>query len=295
MDNWLEMISPCHRIVGDADTHSGWVEAMRTIYDHELVIFSGASYVTEIERERYECPAGSYIIVPPGVRHVSRAASHEPGRRHWVHFDWVYAGDSSKLPWMTYSPARPMEELFHLAPSFVPKEILHGPVPRMALALDLFRRIASLYNSGSGRERIISRGLFLELLLELLAPALDEAAPREQAFRLASKIRRSLNKFAEEGQGDSESSLQTHLAKDLGLSYAHQCRVFKSCYGIAPLKYVGELRMTRVKALLRDTSASIAEIGMSAGFENPCYFSRAFRKSVGMSPREYRDRGESGS
>jgi len=77
------------------------------------------------------------------------------------------------------------------------------------------------------------------------------------------------------------------------MSYAHQCRVFKSRYGISPLKYVNELRMTRIKGLLRDTSLPVSEIAALSGFENLGYFSRFFKRSAGMSPRDYR-RGSEG-
>ena len=286
---WLDRISPCHRIVGSAETRPGWVEALRTIYDHELVIFTGASYAVEIGGQRVDCPPESFIIVPPGVRHVSRETSGSPGVRRWIHFDWVYVGDASSLPWMTYAPARPQESLFRPPPSFVPSGILHGSIRRMALALDLFRRIDSLFNGGSLRDVCVSRGLLLELFLELLCVDSVEQGQREEPLRLASKIRRTLNSFAEQ-PFQNESSLQDYMAQAGGMSYAHQCRVFKSCYGISPLKYVNEIRMTRVKNLLRDTSCPISEIATITGFENLCYFSRVFKKSAGMSPREYRKR-----
>lgn len=290
MDNWLEHISPCHRIVGEAGTRPGWVEAMRVIYDHELVIFTGSSYIVELEGARHECPPDSFIIIPPGVRHVSRASGRAAGMRRWVHFDWIHMGDASKVPWLTYSPARPQEALFRPAPDFVPKGVIKGPLVRRATVLELFSRLDSLFNSGSQRDVCVSRGLLLELLLELLAPEGGEAVSQDQSSRLASRIRGGLNKFAE-GRSSGERSLQDYLAKALGMSYAHQCRVFRGCYGIAPLRYVNELRMTRVKGLLRDTGLSIAEIGAMNGFESACYFSRAFRRSCGMSPREYREGG----
>ena len=72
------------------------------------------------------------------------------------------------------------------------------------------------------------------------------------------------------------------------MSYAHQCRLFKRQYGIAPVQYVAELRMTRIKAMLRDTSLGISQIAEMEGYENLGYFSRLFRRHSGMSPSEYR-------
>jgi AraC-like DNA-binding protein len=286
---WLSLISPCQRIVGYGSMAPYWVEPMRVIYDHELVLFAGADYVVEIDGVRYDCPRDSFIIVPPGIRHVSREVSGLRGVRRWIHFDWTYAGDASHVPWMTYSPARPDESLFRPAPDFVPKEILRGPVPAMRRAIELFTRVDSLFNGGIGREVCVSRGLLLELLLELLAPDSLETPRKGPSLRLASKIRRDLEAFAAR-PFEARFSLQDYMEETGSMSYAHQCRVFKSCYGISPLKYVTEQRMTRVKALLRDTERPISEIAALSGFDNLCYFARLFNKSAGMSAREYRRR-----
>ena len=290
MDGWLDRISPCHRIVGNARTEPGWVEAMRTIYDHELVLFDRTDYVLEFGKEGIECPSGSFIIVPPGVRHVTRETGGRSGHRYWIHFDWVYAGDSSDLPWMTYSPAKPDEALLRHAPDFVPGKILHGRMDGMNVALELFRRIDSLFNMGTGHEAMVSRGLVLELLLEILSPDAERRRTEDKPARLASKIRHQLNRIAAE-QPDSSASVQGLLAKS-GMSYAHQCRVFKKCYGISPLKYINELRMTRIKGLLRNTVLPVSEIAAISGFENLGYFSRFFKRSAGVSPREYRGRSD---
>ncbi|MFA6101661.1 MAG: helix-turn-helix transcriptional regulator [Victivallaceae bacterium] len=287
MNDWLYRISPCLRIAGNAPTQSGWVEAMRYIYEHELVLFEHSDYAVEIETEKIECPAGSYIIVPPGRRHISRETAGRPGHRYWVHFDWLFSGDSAHLPVMTYCPARPQEHLFRPAPDLVPSQILHGTVRNLNTTLELFRRIENLFNFGSGQEKMVSRGIFLELLLDLLCPENETRTPEDAAVRLASKIRRQLSRFADR-QVSATGSIQDFL-QESGISYAHQCRIFKQCYGISPLQYVTELRMTRVKNLLRDTSCSVSEIAGMVGFDNLGYFSRVFRKSTGLTPREYRN------
>jgi len=187
METWIERISPCHRIVGEAEHEPGWVEAMRVIYDHELVLFEGGTYIVEFQGESFSCPPGSFIIVPPGRRHVTRETAGKPGRRSWIHFDWVYEGDASKLPIMTYSPAVPDEKLFREAPPFVPEGVLHGQVDRMPVALELFRRIDSLFNMGGGREAAVSRGVLLELLLEILASESERKKPEDKAAGLASE------------------------------------------------------------------------------------------------------------
>jgi len=48
--------------------------------------------------------------------------------------------------------------------------------------------------------------------------------------------------------------------------------------------------ISEAKNMLVGGDRSISEIAYQLGFENPPYFSRLFKKEVGMSPREYKDR-----
>ena len=45
--------------------------------------------------------------------------------------------------------------------------------------------------------------------------------------------------------------------------------------------------MERACALLADTGCSVQEVSASVGFEDPFYFSRAFKDVKGISPRQY--------
>lgn len=292
MKEWLLRISPCPRIVGNEPAPRGWLEAMRVIYDHELVIFTGSDYLTGIDSEsgvrNYSCPSGSFLIVPPGVRHISREAAGRNGHRYWVHFDWEYAGDRSLTPLITYCPAPPRAEHFRLAPSYVPSEVFRGPVRDLPAVLALLKRLGLLWNSDRRRDQTVSRGLLLELLLELLTPDAEENShTRDHSSRLASRVRGELNRLGQLPLRDAPT-VKTCLERG-GISYAHQCRVFKEHYGISPLQYVNELRMAKIKNMLRNSSFSISEVAEKFGYDNPGYFSRAFRRYTGFSPSEYRD------
>jgi two-component system response regulator YesN len=65
-------------------------------------------------------------------------------------------------------------------------------------------------------------------------------------------------------------------------------RIFQQELGLSPMEYLNRYRIKEAKALLSQTGASITEIAAQVGFDDPAYFSRAFRKQVGFSPRAYR-------
>jgi AraC-like DNA-binding protein len=286
MSNWLYLISPCLRLVGEGLTSPNWLEAMRVIYEHELVLFSGCDYLVEIEGERYACPSGSFLIVPPGRRHSSRAVSGGRGHRRWVHFDWLHVGEHADRPVETYAPACPRLDHVRPAPDFVPGGVLHGKIAREKVLVELFARITRLWNQGVGREQLAARALLLELLLDLLCPEALEPPALNTSSRIASRTRAALNHLASLPVREAPP-IQNFLER-AGTGYAHQCRIFKQHYGLAPLRYVNESRMSRIKNLLRDTDYPISTIAEMLGYDNLGYFSQVFRKHVGVSPREYR-------
>lgn len=77
-------------------------------------------------------------------------------------------------------------------------------------------------------------------------------------------------------------------ARGLGLSYSHFRRVFRQQVGAAPHDYLLTCRMQHAAALLRDTTASVAEVAAACGCWDAARFSRLFRQRIGLSPRQYR-------
>ncbi|NJM37107.1 MAG: DNA-binding transcriptional regulator [Akkermansiaceae bacterium] len=81
------------------------------------------------------------------------------------------------------------------------------------------------------------------------------------------------------------------IAQAAGISRSLLERKFRKIFGFSPWDHVTQLRLRKAKHLLAETHLRIAEIAERAGFGTPEYFSAAFRKLTGISPRSARNRG----
>ncbi len=78
------------------------------------------------------------------------------------------------------------------------------------------------------------------------------------------------------------------LAKSCNLSESRFAHLFKAEIGTSPHLYQQELRINNAKLLLSSTKLSVSEICTQSGYTDPLYFSRIFKRKVGLSPMEYR-------
>ena len=67
-------------------------------------------------------------------------------------------------------------------------------------------------------------------------------------------------------------------------------RQFKHYTGMPPMQYILSIRIANAQNLLETTAYTVSEIAAIVGYDNPLYFSRLFKKQLGMSPTEYRKR-----
>jgi transcriptional regulator GlxA family with amidase domain len=65
-------------------------------------------------------------------------------------------------------------------------------------------------------------------------------------------------------------------------------RRFKAATGLSLIDYVQNLRIEEAKRLLETGGLSVEEICGQAGYENPSFFSRLFKRRCGLTPAGYR-------
>lgn len=78
------------------------------------------------------------------------------------------------------------------------------------------------------------------------------------------------------------------LAREVGLSRSAFAAHFRQVAGETPLAYLTFWRMYRAKTLLREGHLSILEIATSVGYDTDTALSRAFKRTQGVAPGEWR-------
>lgn len=77
------------------------------------------------------------------------------------------------------------------------------------------------------------------------------------------------------------------VAKHLGVSRSHLYRIFMQNLSESPQSYLEKFRMKQSRVLLEQTPLTIGEVANSVGYEDPLYFSKAFKRITGISPKNY--------
>ncbi len=85
-------------------------------------------------------------------------------------------------------------------------------------------------------------------------------------------------------QNISLISVSNHVC----MSAAYFSTVFSQTTGQSFISYLTAMRMEKAKELLATTGMKLSDIALEIGYNEPNYFSHVFRKTTGMTPKEYR-------
>jgi AraC-like DNA-binding protein len=80
------------------------------------------------------------------------------------------------------------------------------------------------------------------------------------------------------------------VAKAVGVSPFHFCKIFKSATGLTFTDFVSHARVEKAKRLLMKPTSRITDVAYDVGFQSLSHFNRSFRRIVSESPSEFRSR-----
>ena len=136
------------------------------------------------------------------------------------------------------------------------------------------------------REASASGGSIDGYMQELLARALT-LRDRESENQGKRVLKKGL-KYIEENFSEESLSLNS-VAGAIGVSGNYFSSIFSQEMQMTFIEYVTKKRMDKAKKLLVQTHLHSSEIAGEVGYKDPHYFSFVFKKTVGCTPREYRN------
>ena len=237
----------------------GWGPGVRGHFLLHHVLGGRGVYVCR--DRRYELGAGDTFLCYPGTAIHYYAGMEEPWEYIWVGFSGLDA--AGYVEQTDFS--------------------LEEPVYRGRDSGEIRQRMEAVYQSYGTS---VWQGLEMSArLYDLLAFLVRTAQRREEA---GVKTPDCAQLAAEYIISHYEEPITVEgLAAYASVSHSSLYRRFVKRFQISPKRFLLEYRIERACALLADTSCSIQEISNSVGFEDPFYFSRAFKEVKGMSPRQY--------
>lgn len=230
----------------------------------------GAGEVRDGERT-FECSPGDLLLFPPGTAHYyGRSPEHE----HWLH-RWVYFRPRGFwAPWLHWHSA---------AGGKVGRIRLQDGARRQEFD-ELFQQIDTTHRGG----RSTSEELAINLLERLLIRSHEET-PGFQERPLDPRVQAACQFIA--NHLDQDLSLE-QIAKQACLSPSRLAHVFRTHTGVNIVRWREDQRIILAKHMLQGTGTPISSIAARVGYDDQLYFSRVFRKRVGVSPSEFRQSSE---
>jgi len=209
--------------------------------------------------------SNTFYIIEPGMAHHYFSNLKNPWSIYWLHF--------------TGTQALYFYEKF--------KSLFANGVPVLRLdegRVDLFENLINVMEDGYSHTNIEYVNLSLWQLIN--------AFLYENYFS-----KKGSKKFENNPIEDAIDYMKTHLESTLKIdevaarfnySTSHFFSIFKSHTGYSPINYFNHLKIQRACQYLSFTKMSVKEISFVVGFNDPLYFSRIYKKVMGISPVQYR-------
>ena len=233
--------------------------------DHGWIRASAGDEIVRIDE-------GKCILYMPGVRQET-----------------YFSAEGNPNVYYVYFTGAAMDEVMSL---FNVKDTLVCTVENRTMFRLLFQQIAQIFRPlkvMNGRKPVSQpniNGLLLQLIDVVLQSKMIHEKPENNVIMPALTY---MSEHYHENVNLEECAAMVNLSVG---RFAH---LFTKQIGLSPYKFILSLRIDEAKDLLANSSMSINDVARQTGFSDPCYFSRIFRKYTGSTPREYRNRKQSGT
>lgn len=220
----------------------------------------------KINNKKYEVKSHQYFIIPPGEPHTYASDDSNPWSIYWIHFGGIIAK-------------------YYVPDCIKPHDISPSIVSRIHTRLNLFEDIFNTLNASYAIENLRYAMATLQHFLASLRymQQYHNASQHKERDDIANLVIH----FFEENI-EKKLSLSS-IAKFTGISASRLSAIFKDSTGYSPIHYFNLLKIKKACELIDTTPMKLNQISLKLGFEDPLYFSRLFSKTMGKSPKAYRN------
>lgn len=236
-----------------------WGPGIRNFYlIHHIVSGKG---IYKVDNKSYDIGIGNTFLIYPGTEITYIADKDEPWEYYWVGF----SGNDARII---------------INQTDFTKE---NPV----ICIDMDDRFEELlmdiyHTKGNSDSSIIKMSGYLMLALSYL---IEKSTHKKLRHNSSNEYTKKALEYIEYHY--TEKLTVQDIADYIGISRSQLYRVFMELYQKSPMDIILEYRIRMACQLLKTSKLSIGSVGYSVGFEDNLYFSRAFKKVMGISPREY--------
>lgn len=234
--------------------------------EHILIYCTEGQGTVKIGKKIHKVEPNDFFIIPKGTEHVYGSLENNPWTIYWAHFT-----------------GRNADSIVHDTTLKLNnnKEFIHYSGKR----IELFETIYHQLERGYSVENMEYSSLCFYHFLGSFAH--HSKFDIDKTNQDTGVVNRAIDYMTKNIQ--LTLSLQ-QMAKDLNVSPSHLSFLFKQKTGYPPMEYVNHLKLQKACQFLMFTPMRIKEITIEIGMNDPFYFSRFFKKQMGMSPKTYRDK-----
>lgn len=228
--------------------------------EHILICCVDGEGTIFLEDTEYKISSKEAFCIPAGVPHKYYASDKKPWSIFWVHFK----GEN-----VQYFPCG-NREVIHISSIWSENRII-------TLFDVLFQVLEKNYTLGNF--------IYISQVLSLI---LSEIYFREKEDEVTKQNRQMTAIIRYMYKNIRKNLTLEDLSRELNLSKSYINATFKKYADRAPIDFFINLKMQEACKMLKATDFYVAEIARELGYEDPYYFSRIFKKTIGVSPKEYR-------
>jgi len=209
-----------------------------------------------------------YYIIPKKTAHKYSADQLNPWSIYWMHFDGIIA----QSMFDRYSSSLHNYEI----------------VPFDSSRIEQFNQIFQILSSDYVMPRLeYANILGLNLLTSLVYLEIDRSLQVNDRNDLVDDIIDFLTK-------NLDKSLKSEdIAKKFNYSSSYLFNLFKKRTGYSLIHFFNLKKSQKACEYLNYTDLSVKEISFKMGFQDPLYFSRLFKRYIGVSPKAYKTKQSS--